>query len=421
MLWMDVDAALTAVPVNIAPLIDDTDFKTIEDAVAYNAAGMDLRWNFVTTAGVYTSTAVTPTTGGSYDWTHQGDGMYSIEIPASGGASINNDTEGFGWFSGKATGVLPWRGPIIGFRAAGTNNALIDLAWSTTRGLAGTALPDAAADAAGGLPISDAGGLDLDAIGTKIGYLPSATAGAAGGLFIAGSNAATTVASFTCSGAFTVNSFTCTNAFLVSGTTTHTGNVQYSGAFTVIGAFQAASINSVSTTSLNTVSMSSLTVGGATTLTGAVTATHASNNITGVTASALANNVITAAAIADNAIDEATFAADTAKYQAKVWMVDDDAAGTPTDRYAVIWFKNGQPVVSGITDTDLWVFDHAGSDLIGTAGSPGTMTEIGSSGTYYYGATSTARLADGSLYLARVRATINGATRIWYQQVGRDS
>lgn len=39
-----------------------------------------------------------------------------------------------------------------------------DVTWSTTRGLAGTALPNAAADAVGGLPISDAGGLDLDAI-----------------------------------------------------------------------------------------------------------------------------------------------------------------------------------------------------------------------------------------------------------------
>lgn len=162
-IWMDVDAALSEVPVNVMPLIDDTDFKTVEDAIAYNAAGMDLRWNFVTTAGAYTSTAVTPTTSGDYDWTHQGDGMYSIEIPASGGASINNDTEGFGWFSGKITGVLPWRGPVIGFRAAALNNALIDSAWSTTRGLAGTALPDAAADAAGGLIVSDAGGLDADA------------------------------------------------------------------------------------------------------------------------------------------------------------------------------------------------------------------------------------------------------------------
>lgn len=35
---------------------------------------------------------------------------------------------------------------------------------SAARGMAGTALPAAAADAAGGLPISDAGGLDLDAI-----------------------------------------------------------------------------------------------------------------------------------------------------------------------------------------------------------------------------------------------------------------
>lgn len=44
---------------------------------------------------------------------------------------------------------------------------------SATRGLAGTALPDAAADAAGGLPISDAGGLDLD---TLLGYLTATVA-----------------------------------------------------------------------------------------------------------------------------------------------------------------------------------------------------------------------------------------------------
>lgn len=37
-----------------------------------------------------------------------------------------------------------------------------------TRGMAGTALPDAAADAAGGLPISDAGGLDVDGMNTNV-------------------------------------------------------------------------------------------------------------------------------------------------------------------------------------------------------------------------------------------------------------
>ena len=161
-IWMDVDTALSEVPVNIMPLIDDTDFKTRETGIAYNQAGMDLVWNFVTTGGVHTQTAVTPTTGGDYDWVNQGDAMYTIEIPASGGASINNDTEGFGWFSGICTGVLPWRGPVIGFRASGLNALLIDNAYSATRGLSGTALPAAAADAAGGLPISDNGGLDLD-------------------------------------------------------------------------------------------------------------------------------------------------------------------------------------------------------------------------------------------------------------------
>ena len=117
-IWMDSDVALSEVPVNIMPLIDDTDFKTRETAITYNQAGMDLVWNFVVSAGTASQTAVTPTTGGSYDWTNQGDGMYTIEIPASGGSSINNDTEGYGWFTGYCTGVLPWRGPIIGFRAA---------------------------------------------------------------------------------------------------------------------------------------------------------------------------------------------------------------------------------------------------------------------------------------------------------------
>src|SRR3990167_8511422 len=112
---MLVDTALSEVPVNKYPLIDDTDFKTREVAIAYNAAGMDLVWNFVTSAGAFTQTPVTPTTAGDYDWTHQGDGMYTIEITATGGASINNSVKGFGWFSGFATGVLPWSGPVIEF------------------------------------------------------------------------------------------------------------------------------------------------------------------------------------------------------------------------------------------------------------------------------------------------------------------
>jgi len=167
-LWMDVDAALAEVPVNIMPLIDDTDFKTREEGIVFNEDGMDLVWNFTTPAGATSQTVVVPTAAGDYDWANQGNGMYTIEIPAVGGASINNNTEGFGWFTGFCTGVLPWRGPVIGFRAAGLNNLLIESAFSVTRGLAGTALPDAAADAAAGLPVSDLGGLDLDTLLTRL-------------------------------------------------------------------------------------------------------------------------------------------------------------------------------------------------------------------------------------------------------------
>lgn len=123
--FIDVDTAVE-VFVNAMPLLDDTDFKTRETSIAYNASGIDLVWNFQTTDGTVTQTAVTPTTGGDYDWTHVGDGMYKIEIPASGGASINNDTEGSGWFEGYVPGVLPWVSLVYTFRSATLNNALVD-------------------------------------------------------------------------------------------------------------------------------------------------------------------------------------------------------------------------------------------------------------------------------------------------------
>ena len=110
--------ALAAVPVNITPLIDDTDFKTRKTAVVYNSAGMDLVWNFTTALGAFTQTAVTPTTAGVHDWVNQGDGMYTLEIPKTGG-TINNTLVGTGYFTGLATGVLPWAGPSCEFVLGG--------------------------------------------------------------------------------------------------------------------------------------------------------------------------------------------------------------------------------------------------------------------------------------------------------------
>src|SRR3989337_1245053 len=133
-LWVDVDTAII-VPVNILPLLDDPDFKAIEAAIVYNQAGLVLTWNFVTTAGVQTGNAITPTTGGAFDWSEPlaDVGMYAIEMPASGqAAGSNNDREGVGWFTGVATGVLPWRGPTIGFRRAALNDLFMDGSTAST-------------------------------------------------------------------------------------------------------------------------------------------------------------------------------------------------------------------------------------------------------------------------------------------------
>jgi hypothetical protein len=124
MLFMDVDSAVT-VPVNAMPLISNSDFKTRQESIAYNESNMDLVWNFATTAGVLTQTAVVPTSGGVHDWSHIGEGMYKLALPSTGG-TVNNDAEGVGYFTGECDGVLPWRGPDVVFRAGGLNDLLID-------------------------------------------------------------------------------------------------------------------------------------------------------------------------------------------------------------------------------------------------------------------------------------------------------
>lgn len=103
-------------------------------------------------------------------------------------------------------------------------------------------------------------------------------------------------------------------------------------------------------------------------------------------------------------------------YQAKVDVVDDNA-GT-TDRYLVAYFKNGQPIVSGITSPTLQVIKASdGTDLVAS----GALTQIGSTGLYKRDTTTTSRMVDGAGYIAKVEATIDGSTRTWYQPIGRDS
>lgn len=103
-------------------------------------------------------------------------------------------------------------------------------------------------------------------------------------------------------------------------------------------------------------------------------------------------------------------------YQAKLEMIDDDS-GT-TDRYIVSWFKNSEPINSGITGTTLQVIKVSdGTDLIATT----AMTQVSGTSNYHYPATGASRMVSGVAYIAIASATIDGETREWRQPIGVDS
>ena len=102
-------------------------------------------------------------------------------------------------------------------------------------------------------------------------------------------------------------------------------------------------------------------------------------------------------------------------YQAKLFLTDDD--GGSADRYVAIWFRNAQPVTSGITLPTIQVFNSSGADLVAST----AMTQIGATGTYRYIATGAERITSGVGYIALIQATIGGAVRSWYQPVSRDT
>jgi hypothetical protein len=118
--------------------------------------------------------------------------------------------------------------------------------------------------------------------------------------------------------------------------------------------------------------------------------------------------------VAANAISDAAVAADMDSYTAKVWVIKE---GTTADHYAVRWFKNGAPITSGITSPTIQVIKGSdGTDLIAS----GALTEIGSTHRFKKDE-STNKMVGGAIYFAVVAATIDGSTRTWDQQVGRDS
>lgn len=110
----------TAIVVTVGPLIDNTDFKTLETAIAYNATGMSVDLIESTGTGAGTKTDLTLTTASTQDWTHLGNGLYEVEITAA-----QNDTEGSLQVVGVCDGVLPFFSPVYTVVAVTTYNSLV--------------------------------------------------------------------------------------------------------------------------------------------------------------------------------------------------------------------------------------------------------------------------------------------------------
>jgi len=137
-------------------IIDSTD-GTPETGVDYDTSGIDLWYR----REAATKTSITEAALAALDSAHSdggiehiGDGYYRLDLPDAAVATGCN-------------GVMVG-GAVTGMIVIGCYIALIDMnPYDSVRaGL--TALPNAAADAAGGLVISDAGGLDADTMASNV-------------------------------------------------------------------------------------------------------------------------------------------------------------------------------------------------------------------------------------------------------------
>lgn len=98
----------TAIKIIVGPAIDDTDFKTREETLTFDQAGMEVDVVLEKHDGTIVTTAVVPTAAGDYDWAHTDQGYYELELPDSGGVSFNNTEEGIITVLVYCTGVLPF-------------------------------------------------------------------------------------------------------------------------------------------------------------------------------------------------------------------------------------------------------------------------------------------------------------------------
>jgi len=145
----------TLTAIKIGPFLDETDGKTAETGLTIGQADIRLSKNGGAFAQMNQATGAT----------HNENGWYSVSPN-----STDFNTAGRLVIAIHKSGALPVWHEFMVLPANiydslfSTDKLQVDIAQCGGSAVAAGAIPNAAADAAGGLPISDAGGLDMDAI-----------------------------------------------------------------------------------------------------------------------------------------------------------------------------------------------------------------------------------------------------------------
>ncbi len=171
---MQLLKANTAVDVLIGPFLDDSDGNAVEDGLTISQADVRLSKNGQNMAQKNDNTAASHDELGYYnceldDTDTNTEGTLVLVVHESGALTVRHEFMVLAeaaydsLFVAKDTGFMDVNVKAVSEDTAAADN--LESAcdnYSVTRGLTGTALPAAAADAAGGVPISDDGGVDLD-------------------------------------------------------------------------------------------------------------------------------------------------------------------------------------------------------------------------------------------------------------------
>ena len=143
--------------VSVIVRVIDATSGTPETSVAYNTAGVDLWYRRDGAASVDITEATLAAVDSAHSdggFIHINDGYCRLDLPDAA-------------FATGANGVMVG-GTFTDMIVVGAYIPLVDYDPYDGVRMGMTALPNAAADAAGGLPISDAGGLDIDTLNSNV-------------------------------------------------------------------------------------------------------------------------------------------------------------------------------------------------------------------------------------------------------------